>query len=168
MVKSCDWCQSRWCSVPPLWDCTGAWLTKKALGREKLLFREQIFEASKFILGSIASLSWETRLDTELTVYMPRSRADGLCYSKLKWGAWLRLDLCVLVQTSAHHLYATAPSQWIWELIGKSCQMALMNSREIKKNRSINSNEIEVWSRDGRAKKYTNKICGCRNELTGQ
>ena len=59
--------------MPPLWDCTGAWLTKKALGREKLLFREQIFEASKFILGSIASLSWETRLDTELTVYMPRS-----------------------------------------------------------------------------------------------
>ena len=36
-----------------------------------------------------------------------------------------------------------------------------LRQRGIKKRTetSIKSNEIEGWSRDGRAKKYTNKIC---------
>ena len=55
------------------------WLTKKALDREKLLFRKQILEAVSLLLV-VASLGLEMRLVTELTVYMLKSRPKELCY----------------------------------------------------------------------------------------
>ena len=43
--------------------------------------------------------------------------------------------------------------------MGKSCQMACTDEHEKRTQTSIKNNVIERWSRDGRVKKYTNKIC---------
>ena len=68
------------------------------------------------------------------------------------WGAWLR------------NLHARANFIFYWWTIeswmSKPCNMALMNYTESNKKRTETSmNKIKGWSRDGRAKKYTNKIC---------
>ena len=68
------------------------WQTDKALGYEKLLFREQILEASKIE----APLGLGTRLVTELTVDLElRGCGRGMVYDKLMSGV---ATTCMLAQ----------------------------------------------------------------------
>ena len=76
-----------------------------ALGRKKLLFRERTLKTSKFIVGSSFS-GLGTRLVTELTVYMPRSRAHlcrvrpwyglvrGVATTRARSSSWICILLC--------------------------------------------------------------------------
>ena len=91
-------------------------LSEKALGHEKLLFRERTLKTSKFIVGSSFSRP-ATKLVTELTVYILRSRAR-LWGVQLQYGndlvrgvAMTRAQLRLIIQDTyvQYYYYTTVP-----------------------------------------------------------